>query len=137
MRISPDRRRAAKGVATLEVLVAVTIVVMVGTLGILTFGGTDRALVRAEAAETALFLQEARLRALEAGRPIEILLSPAGLNAGGIMHDFDPRIAVSPEEAQVILQPSGASGGLTIRLQRDDAVATVALNWLTGQVAVE
>ena len=137
MRISPDRRRAAKGVATLEVLVAVTIVVMVGTLGILTFGGTDRALVRAEAAETALFLQEARLRALEAGRPIEILLSPAGLNAGGIMHDFDPRIAVSPEEAQVILQPSGASGGLTISLQRDDAVATVALNWLTGQVAVE
>lgn len=137
MRISPDRRRAAQGVATLEVLVAVTIVVMVGTLGILTFGGTDRALVRAEAAETALFLQEARLRALEAGRPIEILLSSDGLNAGGIMHDFDPRIDVSPEEAQVILQPSGASGGLTISLQRDDAVATVALNWLTGQVAVE
>lgn len=137
MRISPDRRRAAQGVATLEVLVAVTIVVMVGTLGILTFGGTDRALVRAEAAEAALFLQEARLRALEAGRPIEILLSPEGLNAGGIMHDFDPRIDVNPEEAQVILQPSGASGGLTISLQRDDAVATVALNWLTGQVAVE
>ena len=137
MRISPDRRRAAQGVATLEVLVAVTIVVMVGTLGILTFGGTDRALVRAEAAETALFLQEVRLRALEVGRPIEILLSPEGLNAGGIRHDFDPRIDVSPDEAQVILQPSGASGGLTISLQRDDAVATVALNWLTGQVAVE
>lgn len=132
------RRGGAKGFAAVEVLVAVAIVVMIGTIAILSFGGTDRARVTTEAAEVGLFLQEARMRALEGGRPVEIVLSAKDgvLAAGSARHVFTRGITVAPEEARIVLQPSGENAGLGLTLSRDDAVAHVSVNWLTGRVEV-
>ncbi|MEJ6402885.1 pilus assembly FimT family protein [Yoonia sp. 2307UL14-13] len=139
MRISPDKRRAARGVATVEVLVAVAIVMVVGTIGVLTFGNTDRAQVRNEAAELGLFLQQTRLRALEGGRPIEIILSgdEGVLQAGGHVFPFSDDIDIAPEAAQLVLAPAGGSDGLVMSLTKGTQSAQVTLDWLTGRVVVE
>ena len=136
MRISAAKRRAAKGVATIEVLVAVAVVVMVGTLGILTFGGTDKATLRKSAAETALFLEQGRLRALEAGRPIEIAVDGNQLKVGAEEFAIPPNITVTPAQARLLLQPTGASEGLALDLRLADHGAQVTLDWLTGRVTV-
>ena len=138
MPISPDKRRHAKGAALIEVLVAVAITVMIGTMAFLTFGGNDRRVVALAAAETAIFLQEARARAQETGRPIEIVVNnDAGLiDAGGIQHRFARDIAITPEEATLILYPTGQSDGLTLTLSKGTQSRTVVLDWLLGQVSV-
>lgn len=139
MRISPARRRNARGLATVEVLVAVAIVLMVGAIGIVSFGGTARGELRAEAADMALFLQQTRLRALELGRPIEVLLSASDrtLLAGGETYVIARDITVQPDEARLILEPSGGSDGLIVTLSKGDHSTTVTLDWLTGRVAVQ
>ena len=139
MRISPGKRRAHQGVATIEILVAVVIVLMVSSLGVLSFGKTDRGAIRAEAAATALFLQQTRMRSIEMGRPVEILLSAEDgtLSAGSQTHLFDTTIDVSPDAARLVLYPSGDSDGLSLDLKKGDHTARVTLNWLTGRVDVE
>lgn len=133
------RRQGAEGFATVEVMVAVAIVVLIGTLAVISFGGTDRARVTTEAAEVRLFLQEARMRALEGGRPVEIVLSAKDgvLAAGSARHVFSRGITVEPEEARIVLYPSGENAGLGLTLTRDEAVARVSVNWLTGRVEVQ
>lgn len=115
------------------------IVVLIGTLAFLAFGNQDKRRLDAEAAEVALLLQEARMRALEAGRPIEIVLSSRDgvLDAGGRQFTFDPAIEVTPEQARLILSPSGGSDGLRVTMVRNTARKTVTLDWLTGQVRVQ
>jgi Tfp pilus assembly protein FimT len=132
------RRRHAPGFATVEVLVAVAILVLISSLAIVSFGGSDRARVTAEAAEVGLFLQEARMRALEGGRPVEIVLSAREgiLAAGPAQHSFARGITVQPDTARLVLQPSGESQGLTLVLARDEAQARVTVDWLTGRVEV-
>jgi Tfp pilus assembly protein FimT len=132
------RGSATRGFATVEVLVAVAIVVLIGTLSVLSFGGTDRARLAAEAAEVGLFLQETRMRALEGGRAIEIVLSAKDglLVAGSERHVFERGVTVSPDAARIILQPSGENQGLDLTLARNQEVAHVRLDWLTGKVEV-
>jgi type II secretory pathway pseudopilin PulG len=132
------RRRRAAGFTTVEVLVAVAIVILISTLAILGLGGSDRARLTAEAADVGLFLQEARMRALEGGRPIEIVLSAKDgvLVAGAERHVFDRGITVSPEGARLVLQPSGENQGLDLTLGRNNEVAHVRVDWLTGKVEV-
>lgn len=132
------RRLAAAGFATVEVLVAVAVVILIGTVAILAFGGTDRARLTSEAAEVGLFLQEARMRALEGGRPVEIVLSAKEgiLQAGPERHVFARGITVSPDEARVVLQPSGENQGLYFTLARNAETARVSVDWLTGRVEV-
>lgn len=117
---------------------AVAVVVLIGTLAVLSFGGGDRARLTAEAASVGLFLQEARMRALESGRPIEIVLSAQEgvLVAGPARHAFASGITVSPDAARLILQPSGENQGLDMTLVRNDEVARISVDWLTGKVAV-
>ena len=142
--ILPDnmtRRRShsTQGYALVEVLAAMAIVVLIGTLAFLAFGNQDRRRLDADAAAVALLLQEARMRALEAGRPIEIVLSARDrvLDVGGRQFAFDPAIGIAPARAALILKPSGNSEGLELVLTRDTAQKTVTLDWLTGQVVIQ
>ncbi len=133
------RSSATRGYALIEVLAAMAIVVLIGTLAFLAFGNQDRRRLDADAAEVALLLQEARMRALEAGRPIQIVLSVNDrvLDAGGRQIALDPALQVSPEQADILLSPSGTSEGLELTLIRDTAQKTVTLDWLTGRVVVQ
>ncbi len=122
-----------------KVLAAMAIVVLIGTMSFLAFGNQDQRRLNAEAAEVALLLQGARMRALEAGRPIEIVVSSEQrvIDAGGRQFAFDRDVEVSPQSADLILSPSGTSPGLELVLTRNDARKTVTLDWLTGRVAVQ
>lgn len=136
-----SRRRSHKthGYALVEVLAAVGVVVLIGTMAFLAFGNQDKRRLDAEVAEVALLLQEARMRALEAGRPIEIVLSARErvLDAGGRQVSFDPAIEIAPERADIIMSPSGSSEGLEMTLTRNNVRKVVTLDWLTGQVRVQ
>ncbi|MCY4336427.1 MAG: prepilin-type N-terminal cleavage/methylation domain-containing protein [Litoreibacter sp.] len=135
------RRRAhsTQGYALIEMLVAMAIVVIIGTLAFLAFGNQDQRRLNAEAAEIALHLQTARMRALEAGRPIEIVVaSEQGvIDAGGAQLALPDDLRISPQSAELILQPSGGSPGLVLELSRNAARKTVSLDWLTGRVVVQ
>jgi len=139
MQISPARHRRTQGFATIEVLVAVAIILMVGTIATITFGSTDRREVARGVAETALFLQETRMRALELGRPIEIVVAgDAGIiDAGGIQHRFGRGLTVTPDDARLIMQPTGQSDGLTLQLAKGDHSGQLTLDWLTGRIDIQ
>jgi hypothetical protein len=105
----------------------------------LTLGSTDRREVARAAAEASLFLQETRLRALELGRPIEIVVAGdrSLIDAGGRVHIFPAGLTISPDEARLIMQPTGQSQGLTLRLTKGDHSDAITLDWLTGRVDIE
>ena len=127
------------GYALIEILAAMAIVVLVGTLAFLAFGNQDQRRLDTEAADVALLLQEARMRALEAGRPIEIVVSARDrvLDAGSRQIRFSDKTSIQPEQARIILAPSGSSDGLRLVMSRNDARKAVTLDWLTGRVLVE
>lgn len=135
------RRRSdsTRGYALVEVLAAMGIVVLIGTLAFLAFGNQDQRRLDADAAEVALFLQQTRMRALEAGRPIEIVLSARDgvLDAGGRQIAFDGGVQIAPERAAIVMSPSGRSDGLRMTLSRNAAATTITLDWLTGRVLVQ
>ncbi|MEO0903477.1 MAG: hypothetical protein AAFX89_01765, partial [Pseudomonadota bacterium] len=107
MPISASKRRRARGLATIEVLVAVTIIVLIGSLATLTLGSTDRRIVARETADISLFLQQTRLRALELGRPVEIIVNgtEGRIEAVGQHHQIARGLTLTPEEARLVLQP--------------------------------
>lgn len=115
------------------------IVVLIGTMAFLAFGNQDQRRLNAEAAEVALLLQGARMRSLEAGRPIEIVVSADKrvIDVGGKQVVFDRDVRLSPKDANILLSPSGNSDGLEVVLIRNEARKTVTLDWLTGRVAVQ
>ena len=133
------RGHNTRGFATVEILVAMAIFVLVGSLGFLALGNADRWRLANDTAEVALFLQEARMRALESGRPVEIRISAEDrlLDAGGRQYRFARAVDIAPETARVVVDPTGRSEGLDLALSRDDQRAVVRLDWLTGRVAVE
>ncbi|MEM1065498.1 MAG: hypothetical protein AAGJ74_08350 [Pseudomonadota bacterium] len=115
------------------------IFVLVGTIGIVAFGNTDRWRLQSEAANVALFLQEARIRALETGQPIEIRISgdEGILVAGREQHRFARAVGIDPSAAELVLAPTGQSEGLELSLSRNEHRAIVRLDWLTGRVDVQ
>lgn len=135
------RRRSftTHGYALVEILAAMAIVVLIGTMAFLAFGNQDQRRLDAEAAQAALLLQTARLRALEEGRSIEIVVSARErvLDAGGEQIRFADAVRIQPERANILLEPSGNSDGLQLILSRNEARKAVTLDWLTGRVVVE
>ncbi|MEJ8561269.1 hypothetical protein QTO30_08565 [Yoonia sp. GPGPB17] len=138
MPISAGKRHHARGLATVEVLVAVAIIVLIGSIATLTLGSTDRRVVARETADISLFLQQARMRALELGRPVQIVVSGSEgrIDAGGQHHQVARGVTLTPDDARLVLQPIGASDGLSITITKDDESGTVTLDWLTGRVDI-
>ncbi|MEM9797754.1 MAG: hypothetical protein AAF919_14775 [Pseudomonadota bacterium] len=139
MPISRVRRGGqARGFATTEILVAVAVVALVGTLGFLTLGGRDKTLVQSEAAEIALFLQRARLRATESGRDVLVTYDAEArqLTAGPATHPIGSRIDAQAAPSRIRISPSGENDGMRVDLQRKAERVAVTLDWLTGRVEV-
>lgn len=132
------RRTGQKGFATVEVLVAVAVIVIVGTLGFLTFGNRDTARLRSEAADVALFLQQARLRAAESGQPVAVAFDDrsGALTSGTRSYVLDGGVRGSAAPARLRIAPSGENDGLILTLAAGDARTRVRLDWLTGRVEV-
>lgn len=131
------RRRAGdQGFATVEVLVAVAIVVLIGTVSILALGRSDRAALQSDVASVALVLQQARLQAAETGQPIAVEYSQADqtLKAGFAEHTLERGVTSPNETTRIFIRPSGENEGLNLVLVAGDHSRSVELDWLTGQV---
>jgi Tfp pilus assembly protein FimT len=131
-------RRRAAGFATVEVLVTVAIVVLVGTIAIFALGRTDRAQLQNDVASVALVLQQARLQAAETGQPIEVIYSQEDRSVttetGG--HEFGRGVTSPTESARIMIRPSGENEGLDLVLVAGAETRSVEIDWLTGQIRV-
>ncbi len=130
------RRSAAQGFATVEILVAVAIVVLIGSISILALGRSDRALLQDEVAAISLALQQARLQAAETGQPVEVEYSvdDKTLRAGVAEHTLARGVTSPNETTRIFIRPSGENEGLTLELVAGDLSRSVQLDWLTGQI---
>ena len=131
------RRSAnAKGFATIEVLVTVAIVVLIGTISILALGRSDRAALQGDVASIALALQQASLHAAETGRSVEIEYTQDSrtLRAGVTEHTLTRGVTSPNETTRIFIRPSGENEGLDLLLVAGDHSRSVELDWLTGQI---
>ncbi|MEO0819783.1 MAG: hypothetical protein AAF074_05060 [Pseudomonadota bacterium] len=124
----------------MELIVAVAVIGLVGTLVLVGTRPSDTALLRNAAGRLAIFFEETRLEAALRGYSIALRYSddtrtfyagprrftlPAGVEA----ETGEPPLAIS-------LRPSGESGGALVRLSRGGARMAVRLDWLSGAVQV-
>lgn len=133
----PNRRRgAAQGFATVEILVTVAIVILIGSISILALGRSDRALLQDDLAAISLALQQARLQAAETGQPVEVAFTQDDqtLRAGVAEHVLSRGVTSPNETTRVFIRPSGENEGLTLELVAGDLTRSVQLDWLTGQI---
>lgn len=130
------RRTQTAGYTTIEVLVALAVFLLVGTVGIALFSGGDRARLKADGADIALALQAARLTALESGRNVEITVNEerSQIMINGELYELGRNVGVDADRSYVVLQPSGTSEGLRLQLFRGSETLLVELDWLTGRV---
>jgi len=130
--------RRTRGFATVEVLVTVAIVVLIGTISIFALNRTDRAQLTDDAAAIALVLQQARLQAAETGRPVEVQYSQRdrSIATPTATHTFRRAVESPTPSARVIIRPSGENEGLDLMLRAGDHRRIVSLDWLTGQIRV-
>ena len=135
LRRSIRRRRGSRGLALIEVLVTLTIVVMIGALSFATFGKQGPSLARAEAAEIALVLQRARMEAAELGQAVEIRwqADTQTLLAGSGSHQLRRGVEGPRMPIEVTLQPTGQSEGLVLPVVAGGFRVEVTLDWLTGR----
>lgn len=133
---SQRRRAAVRGFATVEVLVTVAIVILIGSISILALGRSDRAVLRDDIAAIALALQQARLQAAETGRPVEVeyTVDDKTLRAGVAEHTLSRGVNSPNETTRIFIRPSGENEGLNLQLIAGDVVRSVELDWLTGQI---
>lgn len=133
---SPRRRRAVRGFATVEILVTVAIVILIGSISILALGRSDRAVLQDDVAAIALALQQARLQAAETGRPVavEYDVDDRTLRAGVAEHTLSRGVTSPNETTSLFIRPSGENEGLILQLVAGDVSRSVELDWLTGQI---
>ncbi|MDX8353211.1 GspH/FimT family pseudopilin [Cognatiyoonia sp. IB215182] len=125
-----------RGFATVEVLVAVAIVVLIGTISVLALGRSDRASLQNDVAEIALLLQQARLRAAETGQPVFVEYSETDrvVRTEFTAHELDRAVASPTESTRISIRPSGENEGLNLVLVAGAHERSVELDWLTGQI---
>ena len=130
------RRKHSGGFATVEVLVTVAIVVLIGTVSIVALGRTDRAQLNDDVASVALILQQARLQAAETGRPVEVIYSQddRSIASPRDLYAFGRNVSSPTDSARILIRPSGENEGLDLVLEAGNHRRTVAIDWLTGQI---
>lgn len=136
----PGRRTARQaGVSVVEMLVAVTLLGLLGSMLVVGFAPSETQRLRAAASGLVVFLEETRLRAARSGRPIAVVYDPSDRR-----YLADGRELVLPRGVDagprgglpdgVVVRPSGESAGASIVLALGVARTEVRLDWLTGRV---
>ena len=136
-RRQPFRRNGrSHGFATVEVLVTVAIVILIGSISILALGRSDQAVLQDDVAAVALALQQARLQAAETGQSVtvEYNADDLTLRAGVAEHTLSRGVTSPNDTSRFDIRPSGENDGLQLELVAGDLSRIVELDWLTGQI---
>lgn len=145
MRISvaDHRRGAGAGFSMIEMLVAVAILGMVATAGVMAIGSRDVANLRREANDLAMTLNRARLDSARLGRTVTLKYDAR--RHALVTESSELKIARSvtirnmhnnSNRFEVRMSPSGISGGLFAALSSGDNMLWVTLDPLTGRVGL-
>lgn len=135
---STRRYAQSRGFATVEVLVAVAVVVLVSTVSIMALGQSDRSRLQTDVAAVSLVLQQARLQAAETGRPVAVEYSERDrtIATNRATHVLGRGVTSPNASARIIIRPSGENEGLDLALVAGTLTRSVSIDWLTGQVRV-
>lgn len=139
MRMFRARRRPqSRGFSTVEILVTFAIVLMVGTIGLFSLGAFDGTRLRAETADVALFLQQARLRAAESGRNVVVRYDAkqGELQTAAATHYFGDALSLPDEDAVLRFRPSGLNNGFDLTIGLGRHRRSIEVDWLSGRIAV-
>ena len=140
--VRPRRTPGSHGFSMVEVLVATAIVMLVGTLAFLSLGRSDQAEVRAAAMRISQTVQEARLAAAEAQKPVAMAYDPRaheiswGTRRLALADGVDLEWNEGRTPFALTLRPSGESDGGRLTVSRGDARAQLRIDWLTGKTQV-
>lgn len=124
---------AERGFTLIELLVALTIVALAAALVAPQFGRLARPDIDRTARQVALAVREVRTEAQRTGRVLAV--APDGL--APLLPTGTRLEAVEPGGSGPVFFPTGASSGGRLVLAAADGRRAVAVDWLTGQVAVE
>ena len=142
------KRRRARGVSLLEMLLVVALIAATTLLAAAALGGGFRGMqLRSTAKEIAAQLRFTRARALSTGQPQRFVIDPRGRRweaAGSRDGEIPEAIGVTfygarqvqpsaDEGAIVFFEDGGATGG-RVRLNVGDAAWNIDVAWLTGEV---
>lgn len=138
----PDRRRDAHaGFSMIEMLVAVAILGMVATAGMMAIGNRDSANLRREAHELAMTLNRARLDAARLGRSVTLRYDSrqhtlfTGASKMKVADTVSVRNVLDNRGGfELTLSPSGTSEGLLAALNLSESALWLTLDPLTGRV---
>lgn len=139
------QRRRHRGFSIIEVLVTVAIVASISLVAILKFEPNDFRKVRAVAHDVALSLQQARLKALETQRQVQVRYDPKSrlLTGGATPLELPSDVLLVqqgssvPTELAVLVTPLGTSKGARWALKRGSVTVLLELSWLTGRISIE
>lgn len=97
--------------------------------------------------ELVTFLRDARLEALRTGAPVTMTITGRTISSeamgdsafeapSGVGVSYEPAFAAGMDAEELTFFPDGGSSGGTVTLGRGEAERSLAINWLTGYVAV-
>ncbi len=145
------RRRAARGVSLLEMLLVVAIIAAAGLLATAVLsGGFAGMQLRSNAKEIAAQLRYTRAQALSTGQPQKFVIDPAAhtwrtVNDRrgeiprklGIVFTGTRGLQARAGEGAILFFPDGASTGGRVQLNSGKAAWNVDVAWLTGEVTIK
>lgn len=146
-----DRRRRARGVTLLEMLVVLAIISFAAVFFAAFASGNAERTEGLRAAEAlASAIRSARADAIASGAPVEIVIDAAGRSysiAGATQASLPARLSLEFTGARELMTPSGdgvlrlfpdgSTSGARIRITGGAEIDEVSVDWLTGAVRLE
>lgn len=148
--IGAPRTDREAGFSLLEIMIALVILALAAAMVSVAFAGAGSGMRFEETARNlAAGAREAQLRALRTGRDVPLIIdvdqrayAVAGDQWIRLPDDVSLRVTSAAEHFAAqrrpafVFAPDGGSSGGTIEMSRPDRIATITIDWLTGETTV-
>lgn len=126
----------------IEMLIAVAVVALIGTAGIMAVGQQDANKVKQAAQQFLIAFERSRLSAVREGQPQTITYKDHQLSYGNRMDEIAPEITIerqsegASDEFTMLISPLGASDGLLLEFSLKEQRLWLNLDPITGRTSI-